>query len=221
MRNLALAFLAVAATSSFAAVISTFDTDTDGWTMINLPDGGPYTGAGTPVAGLTWIATGGSPDGHISRTDGEGGGMFFRAPAKFHGDQSVMLGGTVSFDIKSTHDGRTVDSNVVLKGAGLTLVGKFDNPVANAGWFSRSVVLDAANFRHNTQSGAVVSEAQLTSVLANVTDLLIGGETHTGVGVETTALDNVQLEAVPEPATMLLLGSGVAAFMARRRKKTA
>ncbi len=218
MKKLAIALAMVASTMSFATVVSTFDTDADGWTMVTFAAGGPYNVNPTAVGGLTWQATGGNPDGYIERNDVEGGAMMFRAPAKFQGDQSIMVGGTISFDIQSDYDDRTVDSNVVIKGNGLTLVGQFTNPVQDAGWFSRAVVLDAANFSKDIQGGAVVSDAELLSALTNVSDLFIGGEMHTGFPAETTGIDNVSLEAVPEPATIILLGSGVAAFMARRRK---
>lgn len=218
MKRTIFALAMVASTMSFASVISTFDTDADGWTMVTFAAGGPYNVSPTNIGGLTWQSTGGNPDGYIERTDVEGGAMMFRAPNKFHGDQSVMLGGTITFDIQSDYDDRTVDSNVVIKGNGLTLVGQFTNPVQDAGWFSRGVVLDAANFRKNTQGGAAVSGAELLSALSNVSDLFIGGEMHTGFPAETTGIDNVKLEAVPEPASMILLASGVAAFMARRRR---
>ena len=218
MKNITIALAIVAAASSHAIVSSSFDAGLDGWSMVYFDPPGAAYGTENAAGGLTWNATGGNPDGYISREDVEGGAMMFKANSSYTGDQSANIGGTLSFDLICDFDDRTVDSVVVIKGAGLTIAGSFANPVINT-WTTRSVVLDAANFNYGFSGGSAVSTTDFNSVMASIDGLYISGEFHTGFPAEITGLDNVSLEPVPEPATMALLGFGAAALAARKRRK--
>src|SRR4051794_40929846 len=76
---------ALARIASAAQITSTFDTDLDGWTS---------SAGGT----MSFVATGGNPGGFLRDVDNDNSDMFVSAPAKFLGNQSAFVGGTVSFD---------------------------------------------------------------------------------------------------------------------------
>lgn len=206
------AVLAIAASplAAHANVTSTFDTDAEGWSA-----------AGDSAAPVMWEASGGNPDGNISILDAVTGGVtFFVAPAKFLGDQSLSFGQTLSFDLKQHISGGSNQfdyNDVVLAGGGLTLVmDTADNPTFDA-WTHYSVPLAAGVWHVDSLGGALASDAQVQSVLGNLSALNIRAEYQTGP--DTGYLDNVVLAAVPEPATSALWlgGLGLLAWRARRR----
>jgi alkaline phosphatase D len=81
--------LAAASTAS-AAITSTFDIDSDGWSAI-----------GDSAAPVQWVAAGGNPGGHIEILDAVLGGVtYFQAPAKFLGNKSAALGTALTFDLR-------------------------------------------------------------------------------------------------------------------------
>lgn len=192
-----------------AAVSSTFDTDADGWSAL-----GDFTGA--PV---TWLPTGGNPDGNIAIQDAVLGGVtYFVAPAKFLGDQSLSFGQTLSFDLKQHISGgpNPFDaSDVILGGGGLTLVMSTDQNPAYDAWTHYSVALTAGAWHVGTLGGALASDAQIQSVLGSLNTLQIRAEYQTGP--DTDYLDNVVLAAVPEPTTVLLMLSGLGLLVWRVR----
>lgn len=193
-----------------ATVSSTFDIDADGWSAV-----GDFVGA--PV---TWLPSGGNPDGNIQIEDAVLGGVtYFVAPAKFLGDQSAAFGQTLSFDLKQ-HITGGIDqfnaSDVILAGGGLTLVLDTSvNPAFDA-WTHYSVSLAEGDWHVSTLGGAVASGAQIQAVLGNLGALHIRAEFQTGP--DTDYLDNVVLAAVPEPATAALWLGGLVllAWCARR-----
>ena len=79
------ALIAMARVASATQILSTFDTDLDGWTS--------SSGGST-----TFATTGGDPGGFLRDLDLDNTDMFVSAPAKFLGDKSAFAGGTVSFD---------------------------------------------------------------------------------------------------------------------------
>ena len=206
---------AACSTPAAASIISTFDTDSEGWTAVG------------DVAGpVTWLATGGNPAGHIELTDQVIGGVtYFVAPAKFHGDHSAAYGTSLTFDLRQSYPGspnQFDDSDVILTGGGLTLV--FDTPVnpANNSWTSYSVLLnDLSGWHVSTLAGPLATQAQIQAALANITDLEIRAEYQTGP--DTDSLDNVflfsQLQSIPDGgSTFLLLGLAVPGLALLRQK---
>jgi len=205
--RLAAAFAAVScviATSS-AATISTFDSSADGWTAV-----------GDTAAPVTFIATGGNPGGFVQVEDSVSGGViYFVAPSKFLGNHSAAYGTNFQFDLMqffTEAPDQFDDDDILLTGAGLTLA--FDtatNPL-NGAWSSYSVPLVETGWHLTNIAGPPPTQAQMQSVLGNLTSVEIRGEFQTGP--DTDSLDNVQL--VPEPSSAILLLCG-ALFVLRRR----
>lgn len=165
---------------------SRFDADRDGWTTL--------TDLGNTFIPV-WSATGGNPDGCISQTDPDGGFFFFRAPAKFLGDQSAAFGGTLSFDLRESGNGTLNDpTDILLNGGTLQL---YYNTAANPETFRFSryniVLSDKALWHVGSLAGPLATAAEFQQVLANLTDILIRGEFVSGN--ETTRLDNVIVRA--------------------------
>ncbi|MEM8874938.1 MAG: PEP-CTERM sorting domain-containing protein [Planctomycetota bacterium] len=103
----AAALLLAAASSAHAQapISSTFDTDLDGWSALGfdvdvsvIPLGVDFTEVDN-TTDMVHSATGGNPGGYAELTDAiEEPSSFASAPAKFRGDLSAYVGGTLSFD---------------------------------------------------------------------------------------------------------------------------
>lgn len=169
-------------------IVSGFNTDNEGWGMF-----GDATSA-TP----SHAATGGvNNSGYIFAKDQQASQVYlFQAPAKFLGGKGAYYGGSLSFYLKQQSAlSRPFDSDdVVLEGAGITLV---YNMPTNPGleFSSFSVPLRAGSWKVSSLSGATATEAQLRSVLANLTVLRIRGEFETGE--DTGSVDEVILSKTP------------------------
>lgn len=175
-----------------ADVVSTFDTDAEGWSLAN--------GAGS----FTWGPALGNPGGGISGIDSVGGQLwYFSASAAFLGDQSAMSGGTLSWDRRNLVGGSAVTevTDAILQGAGLrigyAIPGNIDLPtwqtfsvpLSPAGWFL------VGNFPSTPSSGTAVTPAQFADILADLTGMYLQGEYRNGN--DSGALDNVIM--VPAP----------------------
>ena len=219
--------IGLSAQNARATVSSTFDTDSESWTLAG--DG----------LGLTYWPTNGNPGGFISATDQNVGALwFFVAPAKFHGDQSGTFGLGLCFDLKQFGSGSTDDTtfpaniDVFLIGGGLTLayvglpVPNTDPsaPPGSATPFTQYLVtLSGSDAGWQKLVGPALTDASDTdmqTVLANVTDLQIKGEFRHDV--DQGSLDNVILGcAIPEPTTGAFVAFallGIAAFSRRQRQ---
>lgn len=211
MQSAILGSVVVLACSGLAlAASSTFTSGNEGWNLTDLP--GNAT-AYTPALG-TFPVVHDSAGGFISGTDPTNNTIFFGAPAAFLGDQSAALGGTLTFDLRTTHDTWTIDTLVVVAGTnGTVLVAPIAQPPVNV-WSSYSVAISPAGWRVTNPAGAVPTPTQLADVLSSVSMLAIPAEFGNGL-VETTSLDNVSLNVLPEPASL-----GAIAFLglAKRRR---
>jgi hypothetical protein len=202
-RSLLLASL-IALPLAASAASAGFNTGDEGWT--------------TPVGGTqTWMPTGGNGGGWLQVEDLDGNtDIHLTAPSAWLGDWSAYLGGTLSFDAKNVN-GISTDwpgfGEITLNSAAGSVVldiAAAGQPTADGLWHRYSVSL--------TPAAGWTGSASLASVLANVTGLTINGELHAGPG-EIVGFDNIQVTAVPEPASGALLLGGLALLAGWRRKR--
>src|SRR5262245_7449754 len=178
------ALIALARVASAAQIVSTFDTDLDGWTSSS---GGS----------MTFATTGGNPGGFLRDLDLDNTDMFVSAPAKFLGDKSAFAGGSVSFDgiELDTGPGDYQPYGTVTLRSGATSVQADLVPLGNPtnAWGTFSIPLDATTF------GA--APGTFASVLANLTAVEVLTESKVGL-VETVGFDNFTLATpAPEPTS--------------------
>jgi len=185
MKFAPLAALALALPAFAQPIIteSRFSSDRDGWTTWT-DIGGSFT--------PTWSSTTGNPGGCISQSDPDTGYFYFRAPAKFLGNKSAALNGTLSFDMIESGSGTFDVADIILKSPGLELYyDTYEDPETSR--FSRYHILlsHKALWHVGSLAGPLASPAEVQQVLANLSDILIRGEFVSGA--ETTRLDNVIL----------------------------
>ena len=195
-----------------ADVSSTFDSDAEGWGILN---------DATPLA---WEAATGNPGGAISASDLRQGPIwYFAASGDYLGDRSLSFGQELSWDIRGVVGSQTSVTNradVILSGGGMTIGLDADVLPQLGAWTSWSATLGGAGWRSvNISSGALsggdVSQSDIANVLSNLTALYIRGE-YTN-GSDASRLDNVLLRAVPTPGAALVLGVAGIAGTRRRR----
>jgi gliding motility-associated-like protein len=170
-------------------IISTFDTDRDGWTALDNQSGP------TP----TYKPTGGNSGGYIEMIDGVAGtATYFVAPAKFLGNRSTSYGATLKFDLQVSITPNSSTAGVQLIGGGTTLVRLLPTlPAVAPNWTSYSFKLDETeNWRISSTTGPIATQAQIMTVLDSLTALRINGEYNTSAA-DGGGLDNVILEITP------------------------
>lgn len=207
-----LCFLGTLPTAHGAIIASsTFNTNAEGWTV---------TGDGT---GLTWVATGGNPGGHIRAMDVVASNTwFFSAPAKFLGNVSGAYGHFLEFDLRQElSDSQYNDRDIILTGGGMTLL--FDtavNPSATTFTSYDVLLLASAGWKFGSFTGRAATEAEMQTVLSSLTSLQIRGEYR--IGSDTAFLDNVVLNgdtAVPEPTSLMIFGGVFGLLLYRHRRQ--
>ncbi len=220
MRTIALTLCSVLAVTAIARadVISTFDSDSEGWRVADLPDSGPF-GPALGYYAVLWNSSGGNPGGYLSATDPSGNNFFLDAPAAFLGDKSTAYGQTLSYDLAFPYPvDWTPLEDVILVGGGMTLVAN-QGPPPEPAWKHYSLTLLGSSGWHiGTGAGPAPTEAELQTVLSDLTALRIRGEYH--YGDDLPGLDNVRLAttAVPDGgATLSILGLGLLGMGAARR----
>lgn len=191
------------AASASADVMSTFDTDADGWTLFN------------DASQLEWIDTGGNPGGYLTATDNVSGDVWYwNAPSKYLGNQAGAFGMTLSWDARQSSTTSQFSSNdlvlVATDGTNLTLA---SDPSRRPGteWTSISVVFDSSEDWFI--DGAAATDSDIQMVLSDLAALRIRGEFRTGA--DTGDLDNVLL--VPTPGSVALLPLAMMGLACRRR----
>lgn len=194
-----------------ADVVSTFDTDDEGWGLLN------------DATAFAWDGTLGDPAGAIRARDiGSGNVWYFAASSAYHGDMSAAYGQALSWDLLGIANDHTTipgSADVMLTGAGMTIGLNAGVQPVNGSWTSWSVTIGAGDWRAVTNTaggvlGGVVSEADVRAVLADLTGLYLRGE-YSNVAGDEMALDNVRL--VPSPGALGVLGAGVLVMGRRRR----
>lgn len=154
MRRAGLIFFGVPAMAAVASaqpgvVESTFDTDNEGWLLVDL-NPGVHTGNPTGSAAAPWDGGNGQPPGSLHVGD-VFSWTFARAPAKFLGNFSASYGLAMECDFYVTFR----DSNVVYPV--FAIVGDVNtlyfsvpvNDIPTGTWFFYSVPLEAGWWRLN------------------------------------------------------------------------
>lgn len=164
-------------------ITSGFDVDTEGWSFI------------ADVKEFDWVPTGGSPGGYLEAVDFATGQIwYFVASEKYLGNKGAYSGGTLQFDLKQsgTHS-QINEDDVILTGGGLKIVlDAGSNPGID--WTHYLVNLDTeSDWRVDTSTGVVATQAQINTVLSDLTALQIRGEFINGS--DTGGLDNVVMTA--------------------------
>ena len=191
-----------------AAIVSTFDSDADGWTTINDAD-------------EAWTGDFGNPAGSFHGIDRVNSVVwYFDAPAKFLGNQSALYGSELWYDIWLSHfDPVNTDvGDVVIRGNGVRL--KWRGATAAAGaWTTQRVRLDVTGGWENSMTDNPATELEIRTALASLNLLAIRGEYRSGP--DNGYLDNVAL-GVPEPSTFTcLLGASTLLWLPRLRRRIA
>jgi hypothetical protein len=150
---------------------SLFNTGLEGWATIR------DDGNGTGATALQWRSPGGHPGGYIQATDKQDGhAWYWRAPAKFRGNQLDAAGTYLTFDQRVTVTTHQFDSpDVLLSGGGINL--QLDMP-KNPGlaWTAYAVQLSADGGWKVAATNRAPTADEFRAVLGHVTDLKIRGE---------------------------------------------
>lgn len=205
-------------------IISTFDVDDEGWSVVEFP-GPPYDMFVIPSFSPSYLSTEGNPEGAISTSDQNANLFLFSAPSLFLGGMESFYGGKLSYDLRFIDNGLSPGlhhPDVVLWGNDdVLIIDYFLDPSSQAGsWESYSIPLtEAAGWRFDDLSGALASEGQIRKVLGNLTGLYIRGDYWDGL--ERSDLDNPRLTPIPLPATGLLFLMSVPRLVITRRHRKA
>ncbi|MEM9796462.1 MAG: VPLPA-CTERM sorting domain-containing protein [Pseudomonadota bacterium] len=207
---LAAAFVALAGGAQASTLSFGFDGSTDGWTVVDR------IGDTNPGNVLRPQATGGVTGGYLEIDDNTGGFMELIGPSALNGDLSRFLGGNISFFVADlTGNARPRFAarfgTVTISGGGQTVSADAFTGTLTSDFQEAGIRLSAADFG--------TTNAVLASILSDVSEFRISTESQIGV-VETVAIDNFQISAVPLPAGGLLLLTGLAGLAVARRRKT-
>ena len=197
---------------SFSQVTSNFSVDIESWTAPNS------------LAGVAYNSTGGNPTGFISATPtfnppGLAAAFpiyfYFTAPSKFLGNFSSYYNGALTYNLQQgTLSTAVIQAEVILSNGGTTLYyfpSTPFNPSATPAWSSHVVTLnELSGFwkTANSDTSPTASQAQIQSVLGNLTSVLIRGRYNSILAPPATGLDNVVLQPVisvttqPSPQTV-------------------
>jgi len=211
----ALLSVAAAAQAGPAPVQSRFDADTENWRVANLLSLAAPSQAASFEAGTQRIST----NDLFSWT-------VFAAPAKFLGNQSAFLGGSLSFELSDSLKDATADIfPTLMLQSGANLLAWFGGAPGTS-LTSYSAVLTASPAWQKIIGYeitglpilAAASNADLSTVLGALQGIYINADWKTA-GNDHAELDNVNLVGVvPEPSAWLMLLAGLAAVAIARRK---
>lgn len=206
----------LASAYSFAApiIVSTFDVDDEGWTVNEM-----ISPAGAISA--TYVNSGGNPGGHIQTADPFVWTSFY-APAAFLGDWAAMGVTSLAFDLRLFAPSDGIDYATLVLQSGSLSISTFGPYPLDGIWNSYAVQTTSPVGWFYTNDGmtpgAAVSVADFNVVMQNVQSVRISADWTSGGNIAD--LDNVTLHAVPEPAAVILVGSGLAWLALRRRVKS-
>lgn len=204
-------FLISTSNAMAATIVSSFDSDTDGWMVT---DYGNFSAQSSP----TWSG------GSIYTAD-VFNGIMWSAPGKYLGDKTNYIGGTLSFDMKDSvadYAGGDTYYNLYLSSGSLILTHKGAYPTMPNQWVHDEAIVSYQGWYYATGDWMTpVTSEDFSTVLGNIEGLYITADW--GWGTSNVAwLDNVVMTTtVPIPATVWLFGSGLAGLVGFGRRKIA
>ncbi len=162
----------------------TFNSSKQGWTTEN---------GATSV-----LSPQGNPTGCVKGTDdGSATSWYFAAPASLlTGLQTKSGNFLLKFDLKAPSTNNSNTADIIIVSPNRTIVLDVANDPNGTTWTSYSAALtNAANWRIGTLAGAKATNAQIKSVLKNITALWIKGEFSTAAA-NAGFLDNVNISKI-------------------------
>lgn len=211
---LMLGLLSAVTSVAQAGVLHTFDTSAQ------IAGYGKAPGS-DPASTITWLATGGNPDGFLRYNEATTGGEDRMAlPGAFLGDKSGYFGGELSFDHRlsgGSSYANTRLNDVEFVGGGLILQYDLPTPGLNA-WVSHVIPLDASGAWINSATGLAATPSEILSALGDLTAIYLHVDFRLG-GVERSDFDNIRM--VPEPASVSLALLGAIMLLLSWRRRTA
>jgi hypothetical protein len=208
------AAILLASAAARALPVSFFETDDEGWVVEDVD---PQTFDSVDAYPVTWVATGGNPDGHIAATDPSSFAFMFGAPEKFLGDQSEAT--ALHFEL--ANDSSAPDTGfatVVLRTSGEFLVFQ-GTGVPSSAFVPFEIALAPAPewtwYADGHVSGRPATEEDFAVVLADLTGVWIRGDWSTEE--DRSLLDNVRFVPEPSVAAMWIAGAVTLACSRRRR----
>lgn len=218
MRGITITLAVVAAGISQAAGFNfTFDNNNQNWTRGDFGDG--FANINTNSNGpATWVG-GGEFGGYIAGTDH--GPYAYHFSPNLGGGHGALFGQTLSFDFRSAGNGGEDPLLVLMSSTDFLVVER--TVTAGTSFTNWQFSLDnSTNFYFNSSQyhdGASAVFATNTDIQNVLSDLrFVGISTDITGGGDTTRLDNVSAEAVPEPATMTILGLATLAALRKKHK---
>jgi|GEM_PF-3505362 len=205
MRRSILLLLACAPLVGQAQIVHTFDADAQGWTR---GDWVQAPGTLQNLGALTWLNSDGFPAACIQHTDVTNDWFVFLAPAAFTGNQSASVGGELSFDYRLQSSSSL--NNIPWVAMIVSGSDRYYYPNISYGmnlWQKvRVPLVGSYGWRRNSPTGAIVTDAEFASAMANVTQTVIMGDWRSGTDI--TKLDNIAIgNATPSVVNSTFTGS--------------